>query len=199
MFYKVFCEDDYEIINLVNRDDYDYLFELDGSSKKDVWKDFEVTFEAADKGRKKRHSDFPWYNGAALILRENVAAKMKDFFERHGELLPIHSSDAQRLFVFKCKTIDALDEEKSEIMRLKSGKIILVKKFEFKDIDNIHADIFRLNYRGSPTFVSEKFINLYKEFNFVGLKFSKYSETMFVKVENKMITIPLSEDIGGNK
>ena len=172
MFYKVFCEDDYEIINPINKNDYDLLNSFDGISRKDIWHDFEVTFEAADKGKGKKKSDFPWYMSSVLILQENVILKMKDFFEANGELLPIHSSDNKKLFAFNCNMVDALDEEKSDIIRLgSSGKILLVKKTIFKNEKEIQADIFRLNYKSSPTFVSEKFIEMYKKYNFCGLKF----------------------------
>lgn len=43
MIYKVFCEDDYEIINPVNKNDYDLLNSLDGIPGKNIWHDFEVT------------------------------------------------------------------------------------------------------------------------------------------------------------
>ena len=89
----------------------------------------------------------------------------------------MHSIDNQKLYAFNCNVIDALDEEKSEIIRLKSsGKILLVKKIVFKDEKSINADIFRLKYSSSPTFVSEKFIKLYNEYKFVGLKFLKYTD-----------------------
>lgn len=180
MFYRVMCEEDYEIINLPDSRYYDYLSDLDGTPKRRSWKDFEVTFERADRRHKKLYSDFPWYMSTVLILRENVVSKMKDFFEANGELLPMHSVDNQKLFAFNCfNTVDALDEEKSDIIRLEEpfGKILLVKKLVLKNEESIHADIFRLkNYIGGATYVSDKFIELYNKHNFVGLKFIKYTE-----------------------
>ncbi len=177
MFYKVLCEDNYEIIHLTGRTDYELLSNLTGVSAQSTWKNLEIQFEAADKGKQKMYSDFPWYMSSVLILRENVVSKMKYFFEANGELLPMHSIDNQKLYAFNCNVIDALDEEKSDIIRLKgSGKIVLVKKIAFKDEKLINADIFRLNYSASPTFVSEEFIKLYNEYKFVGLKFLKYTD-----------------------
>lgn len=177
MIYKVLCEDDYEIINPVNQNDYDLLRLLNGTPKKNMWKDFTITFESADKGKKKKPSDFPWYMSTVLILKEHVVTKMQDFFLKNGELLPIHSTDNQRLYAFNCNVINALDEQKSDIIRLQStGKIVLVKKIVFKNEENIQNDIFRLNYNASPTFVTDRFVNMYKEFNFKGLKFVDSSE-----------------------
>ncbi len=172
MIYKVFCEDGYEIINPVDKKDYDLLNALDGTSKRNIWYNFEVTFEAADKGKEKKESDFPWYMSSVLILKESVILQMKDFFEANVELLPIHSSDNKNLYAFNCNVIDALDEKQSDIIRLgSSGKILLVKKTVLKNENDIKADIFRLNYKSSPTFVSEKFKTMYEKFNFHGLKF----------------------------
>lgn len=177
MFYKVLCEDNYEIVHLTGRTDYEFLTNLTGSPVQNTWKNLEIQFLSADTGKKKMYSDFPWYMSSVLILRENVVSKMKSFFEKNGELLPMHSVDNQKLYAFNCKIIDALDEEKSDIIRLKSsGKIVLVKKIAFKDEKLVNVDIFRLNYPSSPTFVSEEFIKLYNEYKFVGLKFIKYTE-----------------------
>ena len=180
MFYRVMCEEDYEVINLTDWKYYDYLRDLNGTPKRRSWKNFEVTFERADRHYKKLYSDFPWYMSTVLILRENVVSKMKDFFEANGELLPMHSADNQKLFAFNCfNIIDALDEEKSDLIRLEEpfGKILLVKKLVLKNEDSIHADIFRLkNNISGATYVSDKFIELYSKHNFVGLKFIKYTE-----------------------
>ena len=134
------CEDNYEIITLTNRTDFDYLSSLMGKPAIKNWKDLEIQFEAADIGKKKLYSDFPWYMGSVLILRENVVTKLKDFFEANGELLPMHSIDNQKLFAFNCNVIDGLDEDKSDIIRLKSsGKIVLVKKIILKDEEKIES------------------------------------------------------------
>ena len=178
MFYKVFCgNEDFEIINPVDKGDYEYLASLDGTSKQKMWKDFEITYEAADVNCKKIYSDFPWYMSSVLILKENVISKMKPFFEANGELLPMHSKDGQKIYAFNCNVIDELDKEKSDVIRLKTGKIILVKKIVFRNEDKITKDIFRLNFKSSPTFVSDNFIKLYNENNFVGLKFIKYTDS----------------------
>ena len=177
MYYRVMCEDDYEIITLTDRTDFEYFASLTGNPVLEKWKDIEVKFDAADVNKKKKYSDFPWYVGSVLILRESVLSKMKEFFEKNGELLPLHSIENQKLYAFNCKTIDALDEEESDIVRLKSsGKIVLVKKLVLKNGEKINSDIFRLNYKGSPVYVSDNFIQMYKDYNFVGLKFLKYTE-----------------------
>lgn len=176
MFYQVFCEDNYEIINLKDEKNYNYLRLLNGN-KQQTWLDFEITFESADALKEKRKSDFPWYMSSVLIIREHVLLNMKRIFEQNGELLPIHSSDNQKLYAFNCNCIDALDEEKSNIVRMKSsGKILLIRNIVLRDEDKIQADIFRLNYPNSPTFVSDNFIRVYNDNNYVGLKFIKLSE-----------------------
>lgn len=185
MFYRVMCEEDCEIIYSRDSRCYDYLSDLNGKPKRKSWIDFEVTFERADRHHKKLYSDFPWYMSTVLILRENVVSKMKDFFETNGELLPMHSADNQKLFAFNCfNTIDALDEKKSDLIRLEEpfGKILLVKNLVLKNEESIHADIFRLkkNIRGA-TYVSDKFIELYNKHNFIGLKFIKYTEKRTLK------------------
>ena len=79
MFYKVMCEDNYEIAWLIERTDFEFLSNLTGLPAKGTWKNIEIKFEAGDIGKEKRYSDFPWYSSSVLIIRENVVLKMKSF------------------------------------------------------------------------------------------------------------------------
>jgi hypothetical protein len=97
---------------------------------------------------------------------------------RYGELLEINSPKG--FVFFHCTNIiDALDEDKSEVVWLNEDKgwISRINKFSLNEGKIRKALIFRLpnaNYR--YTFFSENFRNLYEENNLKGVDFDRFEK-----------------------
>jgi hypothetical protein len=119
-------------------------------------------------------SDSPWLGSHALILRENVANGIFGAMLREeGELLPLDCPGAQLVIYNPTHVVDALDEAISSVSRLADGRIWRIQKYEFREdlIKDFHA--FKIpQLRVSPTFVSQRFVDLWRASNLKGLDFN---------------------------
>jgi hypothetical protein len=87
---------------------------------------------------------------------------------RHGELLPLACADAD-LWLFNALTVvDALDEDRSEIVRFDDGSILSVDRYAFRD--DAVAPVFKVPQllRG-PLFAGDEFAAAVAEAGLTGL------------------------------
>lgn len=77
-----------------------------------------------DRGRAQRRASMPWLGSHVLVLRDEAIESVGPLLRSFGELVSVTSADA-RLAVFGAATLEgALDEERSEIVRFGSGRIM---------------------------------------------------------------------------
>ncbi len=139
---------------------------------KEDWTPVEMVRVDRDGGRKLQPSDFPGWAGGDLMLNERAASALSDVLLPFGELLPLTTDDSSALFVFNAKRIDALDEEKSKLLRLPDrGQVILVSEAVFKEELLAGVEAFRLPHSGTPIYVSQHFVARVREEKLVGLDF----------------------------
>ncbi len=159
----------YEWLNVVNGD-YDVFNILEGGSVKNIWKPILMKYMHESDSYLK--SDFPWLMGRYLVYRENSMCILKDILEKNGEILELKTTNNEVLFIHNTQVLnDALDESRSVIDRFRSGKILNIRKFVFDKNVVQGVDIFRVPYRSAPTFVSEKYVEIVKANNLVGIDF----------------------------
>ena len=114
IIYEPMVKPGFEWINIVNSRDYKLFFSLEGKPLGGTWKPIQVRRVPMDEKSEFVPSDFPWYGGW-LIVRQGAAEKLKDIFEKNGELLPLMTDDDARLFVYNVQVVDSLDESNSDI------------------------------------------------------------------------------------
>ncbi len=118
-------------------------------------------------------SDAPWLGSATLVLRAAAVVALRSLLEANGELLPVDCDEA-RLFLFHAtRVLDVLDEERSEILRFRtSGRVMDVTRYVFRASDLRGVDCFKIpQFRVSPTFVSERFVDAWHAAGLRGLEF----------------------------
>lgn len=171
--YKPLHANDYECLNCDNDDDYEVFNTFDGTSRLTTWRPIQVRRHSADDRQKGLPSDFPWLGSDVLVMRTRAIVALRDILDAHGELLPL-ADDEIELFAFNAHAVDALDEPRSSIMRFPgSDRIMYVDKVAFVEDKVRGLDMFRLTYRGSPTYVSERFVVRVEEAELSGLAFDK--------------------------
>lgn len=174
MIFEPIVKKDFEWINAIRDEDYEVFLKLDGTSVLKNWVPVKVRRVAADKRQKAKESDFPWLGSHALILRQKAVSALNDILIRNGELLPLIDETGIELFVFNANVVDALDLSKSSVLKFPyTDRIMRVMKYAFLPDRIAEKDIFRLPFRSSPTFVSERFIEVYKAQGLVGLEFEE--------------------------
>ena len=127
-----------------------------------------------DEGNVLMQSDSPWLGSHALIFNNHAISGLKTLLEKYGELLPINCSEESLMLYNPLHVINALDEQNSSILRFTNGRIMRVNRYEFVAASIQNIDIFKLaNLRVSPTFVSERFVEMWTNANLTGLEFEK--------------------------
>ncbi|GAB4543985.1 MAG: hypothetical protein Tsb0020_55510 [Haliangiales bacterium] len=170
--YKPIGADHYEIIHCVDEEDCDLFYDLDGTSRKDSWTPIQVKRAECEEPGDTLASDFPWFGSDVLIFRTRAVVALRDLLDRHGELLPLATEDDVKLFAFHAWVVDALDEERSKLLRIPdTGQIMYIQKPAFFEDKIRGLDIFRLSFRARPTYVSERFVERVHQAGLVGLDF----------------------------
>lgn len=162
----------YEWVHPVDSRDFETFRALDGSPLAEKWKPVKVKRVRADSRQACKKSDFPWLGGHVLVIRQSVIDSIGDLLETHGEILPLETDDGTRLFVFNCRTVDALDLTNSTVLKSReTGRIMYPKTTAF--IPNVirGKELFRLPLVGWIIYVSEHFIVRYRAAKLVGLEF----------------------------
>ncbi|GAB4514547.1 MAG: hypothetical protein Tsb0020_33090 [Haliangiales bacterium] len=164
--------DNCQLVHFVNGEDYELLASFDGTSRKQTWRPVRVKIVDYSPRMKSPMCDFPWLGCHPLILRTRAVMALRDIFDAYGELLPLATDDDVTLFVFNAWATDALDEARSELIRVPgSTQIAFIDKPVFID-DNVRGrDIIRPRGRAMPTYVSERFVERVERAGLVGLEF----------------------------
>jgi hypothetical protein len=120
---------------------------LDGTPRLARWTPPAVYLRAIDdRGRPRRRADLPWVGAQALALRARAVDALRDVLEQYSELLPVVSREDEDLLLFNVlKVVDALDKERSEIVRApSSGRIMDIRRWHLRDGMLEGLDLFRL-------------------------------------------------------
>lgn len=175
MIYEPLVQTGYEWINTVDDADYEKFLSFDGTSRVANWKPVRVRRVRADNQQDCRESDFPWLGSHALVLREQAVTVLRQLIEPCAEILPLETDDGVKLSVVNVlRVVDALDEERSVIVKFaSSNRIMRVTRPYFREADIRGLDMFRLPFRPSPTYLSQNIVDAASTAGLVGLDFKQ--------------------------
>lgn len=144
---------------------------LDGSPRLANWRPVEFKI-VKENGRRKLHAvDAPWYGNDTLIFKPTVIRALGEYLQRYGEFLPLICKDVEVVLYNPTRVIDALDDEKSDIARFDSGRIMAIDKHVFRPDKIADFDVFKLPMRGSATYVNQRFADRWASHGLTGLDF----------------------------
>lgn len=149
--------------------DLELFFALDGSSITRWSQPMMQILRVDEDGKERFYSDFPWLGAYAPILTMRAAEALKNILRRYGQLLPL-GGEYVLLFNVTC-VLDALDEQKSKIVRFDNGDILTVAKYEFVRSVIAENEIFKLPRRSSPVFVTDGFVEQVRRAGLRGVSF----------------------------
>lgn len=150
------------------------IAEINGTPRGETWKPVAVRLIRKTMRHKFRQADAPWRSAATMIFRRSVLEKIGPFLEANGELLPLECADAELWVYNPTNVLDALDKDATVGNRLDDGTLYLVSKHVFYPDVVKDVDVFKVkNWRASSTFVSEKFVKMWKAAGLTGLRFDK--------------------------
>ncbi|MBU1238464.1 hypothetical protein KKF84_08450 [Myxococcota bacterium] len=158
-----FHEGDFETLNM----------QIDGTPRWQKWSPLQMRLVNEDEGKSLSESDSPWLGSHALIFRQRALQQLGTVLKAHGELLPIRCPDVE-LSIFNPKIIDGFDEEGSSVLRFSNGRIMRIIKHVFRADIVVGVDLFKIpNLRVSPTFVGDRFVQIWNSSGLLGLDFKK--------------------------
>jgi len=163
----------FEWVLPVDDADHEYLWSLDGTPRRSTWQPMPVSrLTVADDGSPRNEADLPWLGAHVLVLRPSAVAALGGLLEHHGELLPLACPDAD-LWLFNTLTVvDALDEERSELVRFDDGTVLAVERYEFRATAVVPVFKVPQLLRG-PLFVSDEFASAVTEAGLTGLELTE--------------------------
>ena len=143
------------------------------------WRTFEYRMIAEDDNRRRlRRSDAPSTNIGELVLRHSAVTVLLPTLRHAGcEFVPLRCPDAKVVLVAPPR-IDAFDEIRSDLSRMPgSPHMVHVRQFAFHPRPLETAVVFKTATRGiTSTFVTDKFVSVWRRARLVGLTFNKLWE-----------------------
>jgi hypothetical protein len=162
----------YEILHCVDDDGWEILSELNHKPAADSWKPIRVERVRGSLREGFRASDSPYRGSHCLVFRRSAVDALRDMLDTHGELLPLEDKDGVELWLFHPRSIDALDQEKTQGSRLPDGRIELPRIHVFIPEKVKGVDIFKLvAARAGGIYLSERFLQRWKQAKLKGLDF----------------------------
>jgi hypothetical protein len=164
-----------ELCHPLNPDEFEKIDVLiNGTPRLVDWKPISMEIIREDGGRKFLESDSPWLGGHALIFRPRAVAALGSLLRAHGELLQLLCGGADVVLYNPTRLLDALDEAASSVRRFTTGRIMWIDRYVFRPAVIEGIDIFKIpNLRVSPTFVSQRFVDLWTTAGLKGLEFKQ--------------------------
>lgn len=163
--------DECEVMTFCNATaDHSLLYKFNGQIISD-WIAPAVVF---DRTKSQKISDFPIFSVHVPVFSKKAVQCMEEILLTHGQILPL-KCERDEYFAYNVTTvIDAIDEEKSEIIRIPTGKIVHVTKFVLNDDKLTGNSIFKLKHLElMEVFVTGDFVERVAQNNLSGFDFCK--------------------------
>ena len=118
-----------------------------GLSMTSVWTPLGVRFSReAPYGSGAPASDFPHLEGISVFSARAVDA-LADLLAGRCELLPLDCDEGEYYALNVTRLVDALDEERSELVYFSSGRLMGVDRFAFRPDKLVGETIFKLRQK----------------------------------------------------
>lgn len=136
------------------------------------WKPVEVEIIREDEGRSLVESDAPTIGCDPLIFRRRAVLALGDLLSSNGDLMPLECEAAKLVLFLPTHLVDALDEKASSLIRFDDQSIMMIQRHVFRPDVIRDLDVFRIpNMRGSPTFLSHRFVDRWQSRGLKGIDF----------------------------
>jgi hypothetical protein len=168
----------FEWVLPVQNEDFEVFRGLDGTPRHSTWSPIPMRLLTEDdSGRPLQRADFPWLGSHVLILRDRAVQAVGSVLEDYGELLPLDCAQADLSVLNVCRVVDALDEERSELVRFGTGRIMKIKRAAFREEALAEAHIFKLPQmlRGS-IYLTENIVQQIRHAQLQGIDFRIVSD-----------------------
>lgn len=92
----------------------------------------------------RKGGDFAYYHPAVLLAAPNAAMKVRHFFERAGELLPLWFDGDQYTLLNVTECVNALNDEKTDWLRAPDGSKVEIRRHSFNPSKLSDSSLFKI-------------------------------------------------------
>ena len=157
----------------VDKADHEVFGSLYGESKQKNWKPIRMKLINPDLGKTYKEADFPWCGAQTVILRKGAVERLRPLLLEAGEFLPLVCDDAELSLWNVTNVVDALDYERSKIVRFpSSGRIMDIREHVFRPHLLGPQPAFKLPGR-LPIYLGSRFVDEVTASGLTGLKFKQ--------------------------
>ncbi|MBA4601974.1 imm11 family protein [Thermoactinomyces mirandus] len=137
-----------------------------------IWKPIRLKVSEIDKDNPNPLPDCLLMLGDVLIFSEKGKSHVKRHLSDYGEFLPLISECGSFYAFHLLEQINALDEEKSEVLRFKSsGRIKRITNYVFKPNQIASRLLFKIPQNPAAIFVTDEFLSLICDSGLQGFDF----------------------------
>lgn len=156
-----------------NSADGDRLTKLAGAVRVGAWIPIRMSLLLEDEGKKLQPADTPWLGRHVLVLKQSAIDVLGDLLARDGEVLPLDCSETPLYLWNVVNVIDALDVERSEIVRFRSSdRIMRIERHVFRPDVLAGQLAFRIpGEQDHAIFLSDEFVLRASKHHLRGLGF----------------------------
>jgi hypothetical protein len=155
-----------------NEDDNLTIAETFGTPLRARWTPMNFRLIKQDeRGRSWKDADLPWIGAHALVLKPRAASVLRDLCLQAGELLPLTCPEADLVAWNVTTVVDALDEEKSKLIRFPGGRVMSIQQHCFKPPTLEGVVAFRIPQVRTAIFLSPEFAERAKAARLTGTAF----------------------------
>jgi hypothetical protein len=158
----------------VNEDENVTMVETFGNPFGATWKPVRMKLLKQDeRGRPWKEADMPWLGEHLLVLKPRATSALRELCLEAGELLPLTCHEAALVAWNVTTVVDALDEEKSKLVRFPGGRVMSIKQHHFRPeiVEGLTA--FRIPQARTSIFVGPAFVDRVREAELTGTRFKE--------------------------
>ncbi len=117
----------------------------------------------------KAYSDCPWLGEHSIFLKQPAIEALSPLLLKYGQILPVRGEDVR--FFNATTVLDALDYERSRVVRFDDGSILTIEKHVFDAARIGAAALFKLPMRASMIYVTDEFVEQVRHAGLRGVSF----------------------------
>jgi hypothetical protein len=146
----------FQWLTLVNEQEFQVLHDLPNGPVGATWRPLAAEWIEDDLNSGKPRSDFPTLGSIPVFSRRAVDALL-DLLIPNGELLPLQCATGLYYIYNVTHVVDALDEERSELVRFSDGGVMRVVSYAFKSGAVRGETVFKVPQLRGTVFASDVF------------------------------------------
>jgi hypothetical protein len=160
----------YRWLTMAHESDFNALADLGVTGGGGRWTPPPAEWIDDDLNAGKPRSDYPPL-GTTPAFSQRAVDRLRDVLEENGELLPL-ALKGEPYYVYNVtRSIDALDEDRSDLVRFSSGRIMEVRRLELRPDELCGVSIFRLPQVRGQIYARESFMKRVADSGLTGFAF----------------------------